>query len=309
MPNIDVKRSIVIDLPVEKVYALISDFNTWRNWSPWLILEPEAQSEVTADGSSYSWKGERVGEGSITKTSEDSPHTMQCDLVFLKPWKSKAQVRFELAEEGNSTKVTWTMASSLPVFLFFMKKTMTTMIGMDYDRGLAMLKDYAETKAVPSKLEFTGPTVFEGCSYVGITTDCAFSEIGPTMQADLQRLHKWIQDSSAATQGFLFSLYHKWDMANQTTQYTVGIPVEAVPEELAPDFSSGDIPKTNAYCLTHTGPYRHLGNAWSAGMNLARSKVFKQNKQIPPFEVYTNCPDEVDEKDVETKIYFPIVTG
>jgi predicted transcriptional regulator YdeE len=272
-------------------------------------MEPEAKVDIAADGASYSWEGQRIGEGSMTKTSEDSPHGMHCDLQFLKPWKSEAKASFRLDAQGESTRVSWSMKSTLPFFMFFMKKTMCAMIGMDYDRGLAMLKDHAETGAVPSQLEFTGPTVFEGTVYVGITKDCAISEVGPRMKADMQHLHQWTQDSAVSTQGYLFSIYHKWDMAKQQTQYTLGVPVAAAPQDLPEGFGSDEILRTEAYCLTHRGPYRHVGNAWSAGMNLARSKVFKQTKQVAPFEIYTNCPDKVDEKDVETKVYFPMVAG
>ena len=55
---------------------------------------------------------------------------------------------------------------------------MTTFIGMDYERGLAMLKDYAETGKVPSNLEIKQESDYTGCDYVGIKTDCAISGDG-----------------------------------------------------------------------------------------------------------------------------------
>ncbi|MFM7516908.1 MAG: SRPBCC family protein, partial [Pirellula sp.] len=41
MPSWNVARSIEIAAPVSKVYDLISDFNTWTSWSPWLIADPK----------------------------------------------------------------------------------------------------------------------------------------------------------------------------------------------------------------------------------------------------------------------------
>ena len=36
------------------------------------------------------------------------------------------------------------MEGTLPIFLFFMKKKMSAMVGSDYERGLAMLKELLE---------------------------------------------------------------------------------------------------------------------------------------------------------------------
>ena len=45
------------------------------------------------------------------------------------------KVDFYLKSNENSTEVNWTMDSSLPFFMFWMKNQMVEFIGMDYDRG------------------------------------------------------------------------------------------------------------------------------------------------------------------------------
>ena len=87
-------------------------------------------------------------------------------LRFLKPWKSQADVTISLLEESGGTEVTWTMDISLPIFLFWMKKAMEVYIGMNYQRGLLMLKDLGETGSVPSRLEFPG--LEPGAPFVGV---------------------------------------------------------------------------------------------------------------------------------------------
>jgi len=49
-----------------------------------------------------------------------------------------------LIDDGDQTKVTWTMNGCVPIFLFFMIGMMKAWIGMDYERGLMMLKELAE---------------------------------------------------------------------------------------------------------------------------------------------------------------------
>ena len=116
------------------------------------------------------------------------------NLTFLKPWKSKAKVWFEL-KEGNDgvTTLHWLMDSGLPIFLFWMSKSMTALIGMDYERGLSMLKDYIETGSVPSSLSMEGINNYEGCKYIGIKRGCDLSAIGTEMSKDFGKLNAWME--------------------------------------------------------------------------------------------------------------------
>src|SRR5688572_14360484 len=172
MPAFHVEKSIEINVSPDTVYLSISDFANWRHWSPWLILEPESKVEVKSGGKEYSWEGKRTGSGEMKVLKENPPMRMDMVITFLKPWKSTSSVWFELKPAGRGTHLTWCMDGSLPFFLFFMKKIMTAYIGMDFSRGLGMLKDYLETGNVPSKLTFKGITPYAGCTYVGIRTSC-----------------------------------------------------------------------------------------------------------------------------------------
>ncbi len=98
---------------------------------------PEAQVTVSADpksvGSTYEWKGNIMAQVRLL-TETHSRQLIDDELLFLKPFKSKAQVRFELAPTSRGTKLTWVMDSSLPWFMFWMIPMMKTFIGMDYRR-------------------------------------------------------------------------------------------------------------------------------------------------------------------------------
>ena len=70
MPKFSVAKSINIDASPERVFEIVSDFGTWRKWSPWLCAEPEAKVIVSDNpnsvGSQYTWTGKVVGEGKIS---------------------------------------------------------------------------------------------------------------------------------------------------------------------------------------------------------------------------------------------------
>ena len=306
MPKLHVQKSIVINTPIDKAFNAVCDFNTWTQWSPWLIAEPEAQVTITDDARGYEWAGDITGKGSMKITDSSENKSIHIDLTFLTPYKSHAKVWFEFAEKEGGTEVSWFMDSSLPFFMFFMTKMMNALIGMDYQRGLYMLKDFLEDGTVHSKLERMGEKQYPGCQYIGINTHCNMADVGTQMGSDFEKLGAYFKDKEEIIEGQGFSIYHKWEMVKGEVSYTSGFPVKSIPEDLPGDFTTGKIPEGTVYTTRHTGPYLHLGNAWSAMQMYSRSKVFKYNKKIHPFETYENMPGSVPDNELITDIHFPV---
>ena len=305
MPAMHISRSIEIDVPVDVVYESISNFREWPRWSPWLIAEPGCEVTYAEDGTSYSWDGQYVGAGEMKIAEEKKNEALHCDLQFFKPWKSTAKVAFLLEPASESTRVSWKMDSSLPVFMFFMKDMMEGFVGMDYQRGLAMLKDLLETGDVPVKLEF-GEEVVGPFSLIGIRTECTIDGISKAMGSDTERLCGWLKESGASPSDKMRSVYHKWSPAKNLVCYTVGFPFTELPTDLPEKFVTLEVPWVTAFTSQITGPYRHIGNAWSAGIVRSRNGAFKQSRKVHPFEVYGNSLEEVDENDLVTTVYFPM---
>lgn len=305
MPALKLSRSITIDAPKEKVSKILSDFHTWPKWSPWLISEPTAKVDVETDGKAYTWEGKRVGSGAM-KIENETDEGIYCDLVFLKPWKSKAKTHFTLNESAGKTTVTWFMDSSLPFFMFFMKKSMEAYIGGDYDRGLKLLKDYVEDGEAHCKIEWVGEQAFEGGSYVGIVRECTCDNISEVMPKDYEKLASLVGSVEGADMAKSFSQYHKFDLPKNKAKYTVGMFLDKVPDSLDAGFIKGSIPQTKIYTLKHTGPYDHIANAWSTMQSMIQSKEIKPVKNIHPFETYGNSPKDTAENDLVTFLNFAV---
>lgn len=307
MPAFDVEKSIVITAPCESVYPIVRNFRSWKAWSPWLIAEPEAKLDYSENPDGYSWYGKITGSGSMELISEEPGKWMNCRLLFLKPWKSESAVRFEFRETGEGTEVTWKMKGSLPFFMFFMKGMMISLIGMDYERGLKMLKDLAESGEVPSQLAFTSGKEIQAFKYVGIKSGGKVEDIDRLMRAAIARLGEWCEESGIEPVSAPFAIYHKWQIAKGMMEFTFGWPVDSVPEDLPDGLYGGEMPACRVYQVRHTGPYRHVGNAWSAGVMHGRAKLYRQSRKLPPFEIYETDPEqEPDEKEIVTLVNFPV---
>ena len=306
MPKMNVSRSIDIKATKSEIFKHLNDFNNWVAWSPWLLMEPEAKVTVADDSKSYEWEGDRVGSGNMKVLEEEGDGYINYELNFLKPWKSSATTNFRLEESGDTTKVTWTMNSSLPFFLFWMKKMMQAFVGADYERGLDMLKSLVEKGEIHSKLDFKGNSQFDGCKWVGIKTACSIDETPEKMPQDFGKLWEYCEKDGENIAGEALTIYHKWDLVKNSVSYTAAVQVKEIPGDVPSGFTSGTIDSTDIYTLRHTGAYEHLGNAWSTLYNMHRNKEFKVKKGVHPFETYLNDPKVTDPKDLITEIHFPI---
>jgi len=246
-----------------------------------------------------------VGSGGMTLTSLDA-NRFEADLLFLKPWKSKADIAFDFeAIDDDKTHVKWHMDSSLPFFMFFMVGKMKAMIGGDYDRGLSMLKDYLETGAVPSNTVVEGVVDVPASLYAGKTYHTTMSDIGESMGTAFPEVLNSITSAEAQIIGAPFTVYNNMDMVKKTCMYTAAIPVAST-VTAGNGVQCHERPACKALKLVHTGAYRHLGNGWSTGMSDMRHAKMKIDKSNPPFELYVNDPENTPEESLVTEIYMPV---
>lgn len=309
MPKYHVHRSTTISATPQDVFERVADYGSWTSWSPWLCAEPEAEVTITEDpasvGSVYSWKGEVVGQGEIEHLRLEPGRLIEDEIRFVKPFKSRSHVSFEFEPAANGTRITWHMRGALPWFLFWMTPMMETFIGMDYERGLKMLKEWMETGTVLSRTKIRGIEPVGPLKVAGVRRSCSMSEIEPSMTSAFAEATQKLSYAQIPVDGDPISVYHRFDMKQQIFDYTSGfvIPLSwpSVPEEL----SSWSIPQMKAFIVQHTGSYANLGNAWSAAHQHTRYKKLKQSK-VGTYEIYRNHPAETPPAELRTDIYMPL---
>ena len=305
-----VKKSAIIKATPEEVYQTVSDFNTWTEWSPWLCVEPTADVTISEDGkkqgSVYAWVGKMIGSGEIEHKQLDASAFIDQEIRFLKPFKSKSNVYWHFEPSGEGTKITWGMQGKMPFFFKFMARQMEPWIGMDYERGLKMLKDHMEKGAIASHIDIEGVVEFTETHYVGIKVTCPMDEVGPSMKKSFTALSEFCSNE-AITYDKALSVYHKFDFTDPECTYSSAVPVAADFTVSNDQFYKGVIPSLRAVKVVFTGDYEHLGNGWSAAYSYLRYKKLKQNKSIDPLEVYVTDPqEEPDPAKWITEIYLPI---
>ena len=152
-----VERSTTIAADPQPIYDRLVDFHAWMDWSPWEDLDPDQERSFTGAesgvGAGYAWSGNRkAGRGSMQVTHTAPPTEVRIALDFDKPFKSANTIDFLLIPEGpNSTRVRWTMTGpkTLATKVMGLFTSMDKMIGPDFEKGLARLKDVVETNSTP----------------------------------------------------------------------------------------------------------------------------------------------------------------
>lgn len=146
-----VQRATTIQAPPQKVFEFINDFDRWSVWSPWEKKDPAMKrtfgAATSGKGATYAWEGNKdVGQGSMEIAASAPPSRVAIKLDFVKPFEAHNMVEFTLEPKGEATAVTWSMQGHTPYFakiihLFF---DMDSMVGKDFEAGLASLKAAAE---------------------------------------------------------------------------------------------------------------------------------------------------------------------
>jgi uncharacterized protein YndB with AHSA1/START domain len=153
--NFRVRRATTIAASPEKVFPLINDFHRWATWSPWENKDPAMKRSysgaASGRGAVYGWDGnKKVGSGRMEIIDASQPSKIVIKLDFFTPFEGHNTAEFTILPQGQGTNVithlTWEMYGPAPFMSKLMQvfMNMDTMIGKDFETGLANLKRLTE---------------------------------------------------------------------------------------------------------------------------------------------------------------------
>lgn len=141
--HIQVSRTVEINRPAAEIHAYMADFNHFMKWSPFAEMDPTSKGQVTGSGvgSSFSWQGEKTGDGKMTIKALEAGRRIALDLEFLTPQPALATSDWITeAVDVRKTKVTWTLEEDLPYSARYFGLFMDGMMGGMFTKGLENVK-------------------------------------------------------------------------------------------------------------------------------------------------------------------------
>lgn len=147
-----VRRAAMVKAPPDRIFALINDFHRWGSWSPWENRDPAMKrthsGAESGKGAVYAWDGNKnVGSGRMEILDASASSKIVIKLDFFKPFEAHNTAEFTMQPQGGATDVIWVMHGPAPFMSKMMQvfMNMDSMIGKDFEIGLANLKTLAET--------------------------------------------------------------------------------------------------------------------------------------------------------------------
>jgi uncharacterized protein YndB with AHSA1/START domain len=144
-----VSRSVTVNAPPQKVYALVADPRRWKEWSVWNLRDPAMQvtysGPASGKGAGWAWKSKTEGDGAMTFTDAVEGQRVAYEL-FFPDFGTTSKGDFSFVAAGAGTQVTWLMNGDMgknPLFRWIALFA-DRMVGKDFEAGLAGLKTLAE---------------------------------------------------------------------------------------------------------------------------------------------------------------------
>jgi len=142
----EIRRSLAINAPVEKIHAVIEDLTQWEKWSPWADSIKGMQTKISKAkglGATQSWKT-NSSDSSLTITKCDPKQGIRYSVYFdNKRYENKAGFEYQVKEK--QTILTWYMKGHVatPVVGGYVA-FLTGMMSEDlFDQGLTNIKNLA----------------------------------------------------------------------------------------------------------------------------------------------------------------------
>ena len=305
--DVTVERSTVINAPPEAVFEQMVLFRNTPNWSPFLEQEPTAvvtyQGQDGTVGSSYSWVGKDLGEGTMTNTGVQGTE-MKYDLHFVKPMESKASgfLKAESAGPGK-TKATWNLLMHYSFPMNVMQ--LFPMMENSFDRGLQRMKEHVEknpqvaatTGTVPGMTRISQVT-YPATHYAIIRKTVGMAGLSDFYAESFGKLGQAVGDK---IQGNGVGIIYSWNDAKMEGDMGAGFPVDKSVTKVE-GAQLVDVAESSAYMATYTGGYYGTSAAHQALAGKVAADGKKQNLVI---EEYVISPDkEKDSTRWVTKIYY-----
>jgi len=304
--KLHMEESLVINKPASLVFKQVNNYSNWEKWSPWQETDPEMtityEGPDLGAGASYSWISKVHGNGKMTIAESKPYESIINELQIMEGETANTNFYFTPTEGG--TQVVWTLdipKLSYPVERYF-GLLMPGIMKKFFSSGLENLRELAES--MPEPLDVAHTTVPETYALT-VLDSCYWSEFESKIGSMYGEIMAFLaRQKNVQMTGAPFTIYSKWDEANQFAVFQAAIPVDR-------EVSGKDrvnfkiIPETNAVKGIHYGRYDEMMRVYLAIEEYI--KEFGLEETCCPMEVYITDPTtEPDTSKWQTDIYFPV---
>ncbi len=294
----------------DQIFAQVSDFKNWPNWSKWIMEDSLIQLEygptTSGVGGSYSWKSKKSGQGKMIFDEVVENQFTKSTLIFMEGEKEyPAIVTMKLTPQGEKTQILWELDSKDEnPFLargMMLLMNMNGKIKNDFDQGLTNLEKYLLSNK--STLQILGYSIqqsqFANKNYLGKRAKVPFKEVPHFFETHLPKIGELANKQII---GPASGLYWTWDEKNQFTDMAAVMPV-SINEFKNDEYNIIQIPSSKDFTADYYGAYEQTPKAYKALDSALKLNGFSK----PDIIIEEYITDPMVQKDTSkwlTKIHF-----
>ncbi len=307
------ERSITIAAPADAVYGHVSSLGALDKWSPWNDLDPDMKKSIDGTdgtvGATAKWEGnEDVGKGEQRIDELVQGERVRTHLTFLEPFASESDALYELAADGEGTKVTWAMVGDNGFMSKLMCKfmDMDAMIGKDFEKGLARLKEQVESaEYAAAKLPAYEITTVDrpAMLYVGKREVVKWADMKAFFGKHFGEGMAAIGKAGVAPAGAHTGVYFEWNEKDMTADMIAGIPVAADAKAKLKGLDVYETPASKALVIDYAGGYSNMMAAHGAMDEYMKANNLTMNMNVVE-EYITDPMSEPDSTKWHTNIVY-----
>lgn len=304
--------SVEIDAHPATVFAQLNDPQRYALWSP--LSETDANVRIlysgnrTGVGATMSWDGAVVGSGTQTITASEPYKHIGIAMSPGEP--GEALSFFELAEGTGTTIVVWGFEADYGMNIVgrFFASMLGSVVARDYQRGLANLKELAESLPdadfSETEIEHIGVEATD-IAYLPTTSRPEPAAMSAAMSNAFFQILNFIDAEDLEVAGAPLSITRTFSGAELV--FDSAIPVRGVSEASPPQGSPVKLGYTYegpVIRVKHVGSYQTLTathrkiSAYLAAHGIERNGA--------AWESYVSDPGDVPEDKLLTYVYYPV---
>jgi effector-binding domain-containing protein/uncharacterized protein YndB with AHSA1/START domain len=310
----DVKRTRLIKADPEVVFNDLNDYRNWAEWGPW--YEQDSTIAVTysdktmGEGAFYSWTSDE-GDGEMRTLHTQPYERIDSEILFKTPFGEMASdLYWILKETEEGTELTWGIKGEMPFLTRFMAGGMEEQMGPMEERGLELFDENLQRKLKVHSIEGMGIVDYSGGFYLYVSASSRISDLNDRFGPMMEEVSNYAKEKGIRLTGSPFAIYHKYDVENGTSMFSVGYPVsERIITEAGSNVLTGFMDRGRYYKTVLKGSYSYSGEAWDYAMSQAdQVEGFRLDEAGEPFEIYAKLPaDTPNPAELVTEIYVPVI--
>ena len=306
-----VERSIVIDGPAATVFTVLNGFRQFNRWSPWADIDPNVASTyegpATGVGAKMTWSGNaEVGSGS-QEILDSTPYSDIKVRLTFGDFGGDFLANYTVAAEGSGTKVTWGFDADYGSSIFgrYFGLMSDSMLGPDYEKGLARLKEFVESlpKEDFSGLQFEMATSrAEPLVLLAVRSANDANAIGVALGVAYSKLSGFVSAQGLRQVGPPVAIFY--GESGGALSMDAALPVDRTDVPLPDPIRTGRTFEGRVVKAVHRGDYAGLPAAREQLRAYLATAGFEQDG--PMWEQYVSDPGSTPAAEMVTNLFVPI---